>query len=410
MNAESSKGNCVAPSLLRGATIFCLSPVRWDALYQRHQQIMSRMARHNLVLFIDPFTPLPEAVLRQRVPRPVRRISPGLLVLSSLSLATSTDYPRLQAGLLKRVASRASGIAARMNPGGPRILWLARHDCWPLKDHLKPDLVCYDCADAHWAFSLGHRDQELHSGDDQWSPPPESAGRRAQVIHLQETETLKQADLVFAVSETLVKRIGLVNKSVHHVGNAADKSLFDYSDRKPVRARGERGAIGFAGALFQWVDLELLTLAAREFPERLFIAAGPVRPGCHRISIPENLCFAGTMDYRNLPGFMAGLDLGIIPFRVNDLTRASDPIKAYEYLAMGLPVLSTPIYPGQGAAFSCHLSIGKTTMHFIRALELLLAKGEKGDDPALLEERRASVPDWDDRCLTISSLLREALG
>ncbi|PKK92276.1 MAG: hypothetical protein CVV64_02355 [Candidatus Wallbacteria bacterium HGW-Wallbacteria-1] len=383
---------------MKGQIIYFFSPVFWNSLFQRHQQLMVRMARENTVIFIEPFTALPEAAVRRNPVRPLRRINRGLVVMSSLVMVRSTDYPVVGKWHLEALVSRARRVAGELNPGGREILWLARHDCSEVRKYLNAALVCYDCADEHWAFSVADRNDTF-----------DGPGRRGKVIALEEMNTLRQADLVFAVSETLARRIRLVNPSVHVVGNGADKSIFDYRRVKSARMNcGIRGGIGFTGAVFEWVDLDLLAEAAEEYPSYPFLIAGPVRQSLERRGMPPNICFTGPIPYSRLPEFLGSLDLALVPFRVNHLTRASDPIKVYEYLSMGLPVISTPIYSGNSGTMP--VTIGKNREHFIYSIASLLEKGSGEEEALMMDERRGWVADWDQRFRQIESIIAEALS
>src|SRR5207249_4443843 len=100
--------------------------------------------------------------------------------------------------------------------------------------------------------------------------------------------------------------------------------------------------LGFFGTLAPWIDTELLKQVARAFPHGSIVLIGPVWIDCEIPNLP-NVHWLGPRSYADLPRYAAHFDVGLIPFRINTLTAYVNPLKLLEYLALGLPVVSTPL-------------------------------------------------------------------
>lgn len=365
-------------------TVICLSPVSWDALFQRHQHLMTLFSRRDKVVYVDPFTSLGDTILGSVSKRPVRLINPNLAVVSSLHLITASRSHWIMKMAMVSLADRLEALLGRLGWKGPRLLWLARPEGFSMAGRLGEELCVYDCVDEHWAFSPGRED-------------------RARVIDLMEMNTLKKADLVIATSSRLKSKIALVNPRVREIGNGVDLKVFT-PRTAAERRRGTTRTAGFVGAMYEWVDLGLVAVMARAFPRVSFMMVGPVREAMDRevVSVPENLCFTGPVPYASVPDLMRAFDIGLVPFRVNDLTRAADPIKIYEYLACGLPVVSTAIT--EAGKFNNLVRVGKTLGHFEDELARTLGElGSVTDEDIAI--RRAAAVSWEERFLAILDLI-----
>jgi glycosyltransferase involved in cell wall biosynthesis len=133
-------------------------------------------------------------------------------------------------------------------------------------------------------------------------------------------------------------------RTVTLVENGVDTRRFDPSVPHAVPADLRRGAptVVYVGALWgEWVDLELVAQAARALPAATFNLIGPA--GSRRIPSAPNLAALGARPQRDVPGYLAGADVAIVPFTTDRLSAAVSPLKAFEYLAMARPVVTTPL-------------------------------------------------------------------
>lgn len=158
----------------------------------------------------------------------------------------------------------------------------------------------------------------------------------------------EMADLIWCTSRKLYDLWHrLYPEKTHLIPNGADIQHFsgtvEFSPReyRPMLS-GKRPMVGYFGAIASWLDRDLLRRVADELPEVQFVLVGPIYRGCDG-PWPENVFLFGTQPYTRLPEIVRQWDCCIIPFILNDLTRATNPVKMYEYLAAGKPVVSTPL-------------------------------------------------------------------
>ncbi|MEW6723990.1 MAG: hypothetical protein AB1331_03570 [Bacillota bacterium] len=160
--------------------------------------------------------------------------------------------------------------------------------------------------------------------------------------------------VVFASSPALVEEARAIlseeglERPVYLVRNACDYHLFAKTncaapDWLQQLRSGYRRIIGFWGAVASWLDWDLIKATALTCPDWAFVFVGAVCVDASALGLPGNVILAGPRDYRELPAIARGFDGAWVPFQIRALTRAVNPVKLYEYLAAGLPVVSTPL-------------------------------------------------------------------
>lgn len=292
------------------APVVLLPAVAWDYRFQRPQQLARALAAAGRpVLYLDPF-----ARTRLGPSRAVRPLGGGLLH-APLRLADGPDPYRSQ--LPRPEAERlADWILAGL--GTPPAWILVQLPFWldlglALRERCGAPLV-YDCLDRHPAFP---------------GIPPLTAEL--------EQRLLATADLVLATSSVLAERARLTARRVEILRNGVAAEEFEVvAPTPPPRRR-----IGFVGALAEWVDAEAVATAARARPGLAFTLAGRVEdPAFRALGKLANVRLAGEIPHTAVPGFLGAQDVALVPFRDTPLTRAVDPVKLYEALAVGLPVVA----------------------------------------------------------------------
>jgi glycosyltransferase involved in cell wall biosynthesis len=166
-----------------------------------------------------------------------------------------------------------------------------------------------------------------------------------------------------------------------------------------------RPYIGFFGLLDKWLDLPRIAEVARRRPDWTFVFIGPSQLPRSELPTLPNLHFPGSIPYAELPQVAGHFDVALIPFRMNALTSAVNPLKLMEYLALGLPVVSSPL--PEVVKFKEQVRLAETTDEFISAIEAALAANtERGrvERRALAESmswesKSGKLQDWIDTVL-----------
>jgi glycosyltransferase involved in cell wall biosynthesis len=222
-----------------------------------------------------------------------------------------------------------------------------------------------------------------------------------------------EADLVIASAEPIRSRLAQINPHVHLMPNVADTELFATALDPAVRvdpptAELPRPRIVFVGAISAIkVDLELIRDMARLRPKWSFVLVGPVGLGdpdtdVGSVAKEPNVHLLGPRAYVDLPGVLAGADVGIIPYRDTDLTAGIFPMKVYEYLAAGLPTVATPLAALEGTE-GVELAAGPEAM--AATIGRLIA--EDNDERRRERSHRAAGHSWTNRLREIRTLVEE---
>jgi glycosyltransferase involved in cell wall biosynthesis len=381
---------------LEGQDVVCVGFADWDAELPTNQHhLMGRLARRNRVLFVESLGLRRPQLAGRDVRRILRRLrrglakpreSEGVHVLSPLvvPLHGSAALRRLNAWLLRRQVRRAARRLGMQRP----ILWGYVPQAEQLIPALAPRLVVYHCVD----------DIAAQKGVD-------AVGFRAA-----EERFARAADLVIASAPSLAERLRLIAANVLYAPNVADTPLFSTAlEPGPVDPALEPLApprIVFHGALVATkLDLGLITGLARLRPEWSIVLVGPRGlgdPGTDLSAIEgvENIHLPGARAHDSLPAVLRGAAAGIIPYSINPLTSSVFPMKVYEYLAAGLPVVSTPLPALDGVE---DVVIAPDAEGMAAALDAELG----ADTPELRTQRsrRAASHSWDARIEQIEAAL-----
>ena len=373
---------------LSGVPIVCVGLAEWDAEIKTNQHhLMSRLARESPVLFVESLGLRQPTVSSRDIRRMARRLARGLRplrrtdnvqVLSPLVVPyhRSTLVRRLNDRLLRRAVGRAVRALGFESP----ILWTYAPQARVLVGSLRPRLVVYHCVD------------DLAAQD----------GIDAMSFRQAEEALARDADLVIATSAPLRDRLASLSDNVALMTNVADTTAFAEA-LEPGRVDVDVDALSrprilFVGAVSATkVDLPLLGELARLRPEWNIVAVGPIGLGDPGTDVSDirrepNIHFVGPRTHHELPGVLRGADAGIIPYRINELTASVFPLKVYEYLAAGLPTVSTPL-PSLREVEGIRFAATAAEM----AQELDRALAEDSDRARRERSRVAQGHSWDAR-------------
>jgi glycosyltransferase involved in cell wall biosynthesis len=243
-------------------------------------------------------------------------------------------------------------------------------------------------------------------------------GRRLADLRRRETGVIDRADVVLAASESLQTALHDRHAHVHLVPNGVEPHLFSTNpmsggEPPPELAVLPHPLVGFLGQVAAWLDFELLGGLAELRPEWTFAFVGShdadkalaTRPGYRRFRQCPNVHLLGPKRHADLPPYLNAFDVCIIPYRLDGQVPASSPIKLYEYLAAGKPVVSVPI--PHVSSFQPLVKVANTAAEFERSIELSLSQ----DGDTLRAERLAFARQnsWDKRAEEVLSLVAGCL-
>ena len=325
--------------------LVCFSHLRWNFVYQRPQHLMSRSARERRVFFIEE----PERFEGQAHMR-IEEDPSGVIVVK----------PQLPSGLNEEetnAAMRELVDGFFSEEVDEYILWYYTPMALEFSRHLQPALTVYDCMDELSLFK----------------------GAPAKLKDL-EQELIHRADLIFTGGQTLYEGKKNGHDNVYLFPSSIDARHFEQARRKQADPADQQNIphprLGFFGVIDERMDLDLLRDIAQARPDWHLVILGPVVK-IDPESLPQgpNLHYLGMKTYDQLPHYLAGWDVALLPFAMNDSTRFISPTKIPEYLAGGKPVVSAPIRDVINPYGTQNLvSIAGTAEEFVKAIEAILRK------------------------------------
>ena len=251
----------------------------------------------------------------------------------------------------------------------------------PLAEAIPGCFVVYDCMDYHGGF----------------------ATNGAQMVE-EEDRLIESADLVVTTSSKLSEIIGRSAPNVL-VRNAGEVDYFKTVPDRPAYV-SERPVVGYLGAIADWFDIELIVSAARRHPEWDFVLVGAktLRTRSHA-ERSENIKWIGEVPYAEAAAWVHSFDVALIPFKLTELTLCTNPVKAYEYLAAGKPVVATALPEVRAMGGVVHVADDHD--HFIELLDTAMAERS---NPTLAAERSqwAAAHDWKMRGEQLDAAIRSA--
>ncbi len=383
-------------------------PEQWQSMWRNRHQLLSRLARANRVVYVEPRPYIEQITAALRAgelhvadlsrDRGLAPVLPGLWTYRSPRYAPLGGPPPVRAAChwLRRDAVRRDLAAAGMREP---IVWISTPTQFDARNDLPARLRVY------------------HIVDDYLSYHDLPAERRLRWASL-ERQLIDWADLVIAVSPELMQSKGGLpqgglNPKFRLLPNAVDPCL--YADDRPLGPAPEleglpRPMLGYVGLVSVRLDLALLDELAARHPEWTLVLIGTVfRSGCgellDELAARPNVRLLPPVPADRVPDYVRRFDLGLAPYRVTQETIHASPLKIYEYLAAGLPVVAADV-PG-AQQFADVLALADTADAWEGAIVRQLGTTSA---EAIAVRRHAVAPHtWDARVETLSGFLAEAL-
>ena len=374
--------------MIEGHDIICFSN-DWDSDPLSKKHIMLRLAKRNRVLWINSIgnrRPTASARDLKRVikklkdfTRGERQVGDGIFVYSPIALPL---HGSAAARWLNRRVLRWSvrRIARKLGFQKP-LTWTFEPVSAEVAGSLGESALVYHCVDEFSEFS----------GTD-----------KAAILEL-ERQLLIKSDCVIVSSGRLYDRKRQHNPNTHLVTHGVDVSHFrkacDPRTEVPVELRAlPKPVIGFFGLIADWVDLQLIRVIAQSRPDWSFVLIGKATTDTRPVDGLGNIHRLGPKPYSDLPAYAKGFDIAILPFAVNELTLSANPLKIREYLAAGLPVVSTAIPEVEKLGGT--VRIARNHIAFLTELQNVITLGQLG--PQLSISQRMDIESWDEKVEELS--------
>lgn len=250
---------------------------------------------------------------------------------------------------------------------------LVEHAYWyPITRRLPNSMRVYDCMDHHEGF-----------------------GNVSEKLIAIERQMMRESDLVVATSEWLADTARRCNTNVSLVRNAGEYEHFVNPPAERYSDIQGRKIIGYFGAIAEWFDLDLVRKTALANPGALVLLVGNDTVGAKKaLEDLGNVVLTGEVPYDRLPYYLHAFDVCLLPFKVNALTQATNPVKVYEYLASGLPVVCVDL--PETIQFEGLVDRARTADEFVRMVAERLS--DTGIEELQMRRRKfASEQTWDHR-------------
>lgn len=369
---------------LENENIICISSVDWEPLWTRKQQVMSRLPHSNRILYVEPpislLSPFKDPTMWKKWSmwwQGIRQNRENIFLLSPPVILPFGNVfepiNRLNQMLIGRSIRKAIAKLGMKDP----IVWTYLHTSAPLAGKLGEKLLVYDCVDEHSAYK----------------------GFDPETVKAIEKELLAKTDIVFVTAQGLYQDKAPLCKEIHLSPNAADVDHFMLADDPSTQAASDIQSIpgpilGFVGFIKEWIDLDLLRYVAEQRPDCSLVMVGPVGIEVDITSLESlpNVYFLGRRDRQVLPNYLKAFNVCLNAFRSSKLTATVSPLKFYEYLASGRPIVSVPM--PEIADFADVVEFGEGKEGFLQAVERALH-----DTPEKKQRRldRARDNSWESR-------------
>jgi len=368
------------------ASLICFSHLRWDFVFQRPQHLMSRFARElNVIYWEEPVDVAPNETPYLQV-REAEDSSNVRIVVPHLPQGMP-EHAR--EATLKRLLD-----AHLASQHGSRVAWYYTPMMLPFSRHLDADVTVYDAMDELSKFKFA----------------PEK------LLDL-EQELIDRADILFTGGSSLYEAKKDRHTNVHCYPSSVDRAhfckararQFDPADQEDL----PRPRLGFYGVIDERFDTELLAKAAEMRPQWSFVMVGPVvKISDEDLPRRPNIQYLGSKTYAQLPAYLSGWDVALMPFAMNESTQFISPTKTPEYLAGGKPVVSTPIKDVVRHYGDLEgVKIASTAEEFVAACDEAMELSRHPESGWLAEaDLMLSASSWDTTQARMAGLVADVLG
>ncbi len=363
------------------ANLLCLSHLRWDFVYQRPQHLLTRFSE----IFNTYFLEEPVHDAKEKAYLNISKRMPNLWVV----------VPHIQSGLTKAeeklVMKQLMDNFMENEDGEDFLFWYYTPMALSFTEQLNPGLIVYDCMDELSLFK---------------NAPAE--------LKDLEKKLMAKSDVVFTGGHSLYEAKKHQHANIHAFPSSIEKEHFVKARSNKVQPIDQKNIsnpkLGFYGVIDERFDIELIRAIADARPTWEFMLIGPVLK-INRDHLPKNpnIHYLGQKTYNELPAYLSGWDVALIPFVLNDSTKFISPTKTPEYLAAGKPVVSTAIRDVVNPYGKNKLiHIGSTAEDFIEAIEFELNNKDHKQWLAKVDSF-LSKNSWDNTCASMITCIQNSI-
>lgn len=362
--------------------------LRWSFVWQRPQQLLSRLARNHRILLVEEPVLVPDG--RQPVAR-LEECHPGVVLLAPQLTAEQCAGVPLWLWPAQEAVAEQVKQALRALDFRSRALWLYTPTPEFLVDVVQPSIIVYDVMDELAGFKFA---------------PPELKER--------ERRLLGRSDVVFTGGASLYDAKKRFNSNTHLFASGVDEAHYSQACQPETEPPEWMAALPspratYVGVIDERLDYDLIRSAAEARPDVQFVMCGPVVK-VDPDSLPQaaNVHYAGQQPYEELPRILSGTDVCLMPFAMNEATRYISPTKTLEYMATHRPIVSTPVRDVE-RFYSDIVYLADTPASFVAALDSAL--NEPAQDRArkrAREEKILAEQAWDAIADNMETLMQRA--
>ncbi|MBC2724383.1 MAG: glycosyltransferase [Desulfosporosinus sp.] len=391
--------------MLPGHSIIYFSPEPWDGIWRNRQQLMSIFARQNKVLFVEPLPHLRPTLSGFRqgelglydLGSPfIRQVSENLFVFRSPVWAPiSGRFPLKQ---LTKTCRRVfiQNTLRKLDMTRPIVMFSRPGMVGLVEEIPSYSLSIYHVVDEYAAY--GNKTLDAH--------------RRIQKL---EQEMIALVDMVVVVSKKLYEAKQPLNANTYLVPNGVNFKAYTDALADPYLPEDIRvinpPRLGYSGLIGDRLDLAMLTELAQKNPQWSLVFLGEVRfseklEAWHALQTLPNIHCLGKVDVSQVPYYLKGFQAGLIPYAITRESEHISPLKLYDYLAVGMPVVSID-FPA-AREFSDYINLADSPNGFTQAVQAAL----KDSTPERCQERRnvAAQHTWEARIKQLSDIIRTQLA
>lgn len=385
--------------MLEGENVIIFSSDDWESgLKSSKYHIATRLAKKNKVFFVNSVglrNPTASSSDLKRIVSKLRswakgwkRVQENLYVYTPivLPLHSVKFVQRINKAILVLTMKIIQHRAALKSP--ILLIFIPNMGC--VVGHLHEKSVVYYCIDELMAY------EQVNS----------------QIFAAMENDLLKKADCMITCSKSLLERKGRHIRHAYHVPHGVDWQHFQRTLHGDLEIPHDirhlkKPVVGYFGFISDdWIDFDLINYIARQKPEWNVVLIGKTKADLSGVLSGDNIHFLGVKDFALLPAYSKAFDVAIIPFKINQLTQDSNPLKLYEYLSSGLPVVSVRI--PEIEKYAGTIRIADDPQSFVREIQDALRGNSR--ESALLRSEAMRHETWEDRVERISEIISAHAG